>query len=156
MKRLVTRSSHKRSPCFLKVRAELATLYHVTRMDDDALTSGVVFARGHTDCSPHEVDIAVRFYVRFPTMTQPSALRASTPSGACHPTEEDRATHRRWARRSYIAYSVVVIAMLTVSLWSRDPRDSRVAKESRTAGVGTMAQPPMAPLTVGSQKRNSF
>jgi hypothetical protein len=89
-------------------------------------------------------------------MTQPSAFGASTPARACHPTEEDRATHRRWARRSYIAYSVVVIAMLTVSLWSRDPRDSRVAKESRTDGVGTMAQPPMAPLTVGSQKRNSF
>jgi hypothetical protein len=91
-----------------------------------------------------------------PTMTQLAANGIRAPIGAYPLNEEDRATHRRWARGCTIAYSVVIIALLATGFWFRAPQDWQMARESRTVGAGAMTPPPAAPPTGSGQKRNYF
>jgi hypothetical protein len=72
-------------------------------------------------------------------MTKLAAHGTRSSIGAHHPTGEERATFRSWARGCTIAYSVVIIALLAAGFALRDTPESQVAKQSPSPGIGATA-----------------
>ena len=68
-------------------------------------------------------------------MTRLSVAGTRAPVHAHELSEEDRATYRRWARRSYAAYFFIIVA-LAVSLSLHRPA-GQLASRDQTAHAGT-------------------
>ncbi|RXT41807.1 hypothetical protein [Bradyrhizobium betae] len=66
-------------------------------------------------------------------------------------SEEDRATYRRWARRSYVAYAIV-LAVLFVGFWIHD-RSVTVADQSHPVGIDAASDLPTSQIPGGKSKR---
>ena len=62
------------------------------------------------------------------------------PIGLHEMTEEERLTYRRWARFSWVCYTLLVAGLLAVGLSTRQS-DTRTAIDDRTAGIGADAKP---------------
>jgi hypothetical protein len=80
-------------------------------------------------------------------MTRLSAVGARSPVREHHLSEEDRSTYRRWARRSYFAY-FVIIALLAIGFSLHDRSDSQLASRDQIVGVG--AATTSAPQVTGA------
>ena len=78
--------------------------------------------------------------------------RGRSPVRAHHLSEEDRSIYRRWARRSTIAY-FIIIAVLAVGLWLRDKADSQLASRDQTIAAG-MTRTAAPQVTGGISKSN--
>jgi hypothetical protein len=72
-------------------------------------------------------------------MTKLAAPGTHSPIYAHQQSEEDRSTFRSWARGCTIAYSMIIVALLTVGFALRDRPDSQVAKQSPSLGIGATA-----------------
>jgi len=85
-------------------------------------------------------------------MSKLSAIGARSPIRAHHLTEEDRSTHRRWARSSYLVY-LIIIALLAAGLALLGRQGAGVAGQGQTAGAGDGA---MSAPQGGIRKRGYF
>ncbi|QPF84565.1 hypothetical protein IC762_34025 [Bradyrhizobium genosp. L] len=84
-------------------------------------------------------------------MTRLSISGTHAPAGAHQSSEEDRATYRRWARRAWLAY-FIVIALMIVTVSLRDRPDSQLASRDQSALAGTATMP--APQPAGAVARS--
>lgn len=72
-------------------------------------------------------------------MTKLAANGTRAPIGARNDLcEEDRATHRKWARALSIVYSVVIIALLAVGFVTHHYQDTQTARHSQTVGFNAV------------------
>lgn len=62
----------------------------------------------------------------------------------CNLSEEDRSTHRKWARGWYLCCAIFIAGLLAVSLSTREP-NMRTAGQGQIVGVGTGFKPVRMP-----------
>jgi hypothetical protein len=80
-------------------------------------------------------------------MTKLAANGTRSPIGALNDLcEEDRVTHRKWARALSIVYSVVIIALLAVGFVTHHNQDTQTARQSQTVGFNALPAEGSHPL----------
>jgi hypothetical protein len=68
-------------------------------------------------------------------MTNRTAYGIRSPIGPVNDlSEEDRATHRKWARALSMAYSAGIIALLAILFVTHHYRDVETARHGQTVG----------------------
>ena len=68
--------------------------------------------------------------------------------------EEDRATYRRWARRSFAVYAIV-LAVLFAGFWIHDRNVTTVAYQGHPVGIDATADLPTSQISGGRSKRST-
>jgi hypothetical protein len=72
-------------------------------------------------------------------MTKLAANGTRTPIGAPNDlSEEDRVTHRKWARALSMVYSAVIIALVAVGFVTHHYQDTQTARKSQTVGFNAL------------------
>lgn len=84
-------------------------------------------------------------------MTRLSAIGTRSPVRAHHLPEQDRSTYRRWARRTAIAY-FIIIGLLAVGLSLHDRQAAQLASHDQGSGAGR-ATTAVPPVTSGRSRR---
>jgi hypothetical protein len=65
--------------------------------------------------------------------------------------EEDRSTYRRWARRSFAAYAII-LAVLFAGFWVHDRNVTTVAYQGHPVGIDATADLPTSQISGGRSK----
>jgi hypothetical protein len=72
-------------------------------------------------------------------MTKLAANGTRAPIGAPNDlSEEDRVTHRKWARALSMVYSAVIIALVAVGFVTHHYQDTQTARKSQTVGFNAL------------------
>jgi hypothetical protein len=73
-------------------------------------------------------------------MTRLATPSSRWPTSESEMSDEDRRTHRKWARYSYVCYIFLIAGLLAVGVSTR-PSNKLPTTPDQTAGIGTVAKP---------------